>query len=1027
MVNPASTDPPQVTQIPKEYRDLSEVFDKEKAQHLPPHRGSLDHAIDLEEGTKPTFGPIYNLSETELTVLKKYIDENLARGFIRPSTSPFGAPVLFAKKKDGTLRLCVDYRTLNRFTIKNRYPLPLTSEILDRTNGAMYFTKFDLPEAYYRLRIKQGDEPKTAFRTRYGHYEYLVMPFGLTNAPGSFQAFINSVLHEFLDTFCIAYMDDILIYSNTYEEHVQHVRQVLQRLQENELYIKLEKSQFHAQEISFLGYTISPAGISMEPDRIAVITEWPVPQSVNDIQVFLGFANFYRRFIDGYSRVALPITNLLKKNSKFEWTTIANVAFNDLKSRFTSGPILRHFDASLPIVLHTDASGFAISGILSQVHDNQLHPVAFWSRKLNPAECNYDIHDGELLAIVSAMKHWRHYMEGSKHPVRVLTDHKNLEVFMTTKSLNRRQARWAEILSGYDFVLCHIQGTKNPADGLSRRPDYSNGIELQQGTIVPLSAFRDLPAMNLESAAPQDSHSQSNSVPRAQSQLLALFQSSVDILPSLRDRILKSYSDDEFVQSLPMVPSTPWAWQNDLLLHDGLIYVAQNDSLRLQLLQQHHDSPLAGHFGIAKTVELLSRNYYFPGMQSYVKRYVSSCDVCSRGKAPRHQKHGELAPLPVPDGPWKGITCDFIVDLPPSNGYDSILVFVDRLTKMAHYTPCRKTASAPEFAMMFIENVVRLHGIPESLVSDRGSIFTSQFWKSLAKLLGVEPRLSTAFHPQTDGQTEHMNQTIEQYLRMYCNYQQDDWVKHLPIAEFAYNNAIQSSTHCSPFYANYGHHPQFDVNLRSSPTSVPANVPAAKQLAEQIHSLHDTLVENVKAAQNDQARYYDANHKRVEFNVGDKVWLHSTHIRTQRPSKKLDWKRLGPFPVLKRVGLQSYRLQLPHSMKVHPVFHVVFLEPYHENPFPGRVQPPPPPIVVDGEEEWEVEEVLDSKLIHKRLHYLVKWKGYDPSENSWQPASDLTNSPNLIQEFHLRYPQKPSPNSPRTTHPRRSRHLQSHS
>jgi len=355
--------------------------------------------------------------------------------------------------------------------------------------------------------------------------------------------------------------------------------------------------------------------------------------------------------------------------------------------------------------------------------------------------------------------------------------------------------------------------------------------------------------------------------------------------------------------------------------------------------------------------------------------------------------------LPAPSGPWKSVSCDFIVDLPSSNGYDSVLVFVDRFMKMCHLIACLKTTDAPEFARLLLDNVIRLHGIPEAIVSDRGSIFTSHFWKSLASMMNMKRRLSTAFHPQTDGQTERMNRTIEQYLRIYCNYQQDNWANLLSLTEFAYNNAHQPTINCSPFYANYGFHPTFTVNLRS-PSNTSTSVPAAKTLAQTLKSHHHELIENIKSAQNHHARYYDAKHKRIEFSVGNKVWLLSKNISSQRPSKKLDWKRLGPYVVIERIGTQAYRLQLPASMKIHPVFHVSLLEPCEHSTIPNRMRPPPPPIVIESEPEHEVEEILDSKYHRKHLHYFVKWKGYSPSHNSWEPASFVKNAPRLVKAFH---------------------------
>jgi Reverse transcriptase (RNA-dependent DNA polymerase)/RNase H-like domain found in reverse transcriptase/Integrase zinc binding domain/Chromo (CHRromatin Organisation MOdifier) domain/gag-polyprotein putative aspartyl protease len=1005
-----SDDPDAGLKIPECYKDLSDVFSVKESQSLPPHRGHLDHHIPLDKDAKPVFGPIYNLSELELKVLKKYIEDNLKKQFIRPSTSPFGSPVLFVKKPDGSLRLCVDYRALNRITVKNRHPLPLAVEIMDRIKGATRFTRLDVRDAFNRLRVAEGDEWKTAFRTRYGHFEYLVMPFGLCNAPASFQSYINNALREYLDDFCIAYMDDVLVYTTgTLDEHIQHVRKVLKSLHEHELYVKLEKCEFHVQETKFLGFIISPDGVAMDPDRIKTIVDWPVPKSQYDIQVFLGFANFYRRFIEGYSRVVLPITNLLKKLRKFIWTDKAQAAFDKLKILFTTAPILKHFDPDLEITLHADSSGAALSGIISQWHNGILHPVAFWSRKCTPAECNYDIYDREMLAIVESMKHWRHYLEGAKYPIQIRSDHKNLETFMTTKILSRRQARWAEFLTGYDFVLVHIKGTRNPADGPSRRPDYMENVELPSGTLIPRSALRML--------TPQDS----------QVSALGAYWNSIGVHAyttpdaSLRSRFMAALKGDSVAAKYRDNPPQPWSWQDGLLLRDNLVYVPHDDALRLDLLKMHHDDALAGHFGEAKTLDLLLRNYYFPGIHSYVKKYVSSCDVCSRGKASRHLKHGELAPLPVPSGPWKGISCDFITDLPPSHGYDSIFVVVDRLTKMSHLVPCLKTTTAPQFARMFLDYVIRLHGIPDSIVSDRGSIFTSQFWTALSKSLSLDKRLSTAFHPQTDGQTERTNQTVEQYLRIYCNYHQDNWSELLSLAEFSYNNAQHTSIGCSPFYANYGYNPRFTVDLRQF-TKHP--VPAAEEMAKHLKAIHENLIELIKVVQNQQAKYYDAKHKRVEYKPGDKVWLLSSNIRTERPHKKLDWKRLGPYLVLERIGTQAYRLQLPPSLKVHPVFHVSLLDRYNESEIPGRVQPPPPPVIVDNQPEYEVEDVLDSRILRNRLYYLVKWKDFPISDNSWEPASHLANCPDLVALFHQRYPEKPSSllsPTPRSGQPKRKR------
>lgn len=401
--------------IPEAYAEFKDVFSDDQANILPDH-GPDDHAIDLVDERQPPHGPIYNLSEVELIVLRQYIDKHLANQFIRPSKSPAGAPILFVKKPSGGLRLCVDYRGLNNITIKNRYPLPLIGESLDRLGRAKRFTQLDLTSAYHRLRIKKGDEWKTAFRTRYGHFEYQVLPFGLSNAPATFQAYINKALAEKLDVFCIVYLDDILIYSENADDHADNVKWVLQRLREANLFVNLQKCKFDTSEVRFLGYIVSANGVRMEEDRVEAIRSWPEPRNVRDIQVFIGFANFYRRFIEGFSKKAAPLTSLIKDPSKKRGkhlrstdhaaadnsflTSEARTSFHLIKDAFTKAPILQHFNHSLSARVETDASGGAIGGILTQQDpEGRWHPCAYYSRKMQPAERNYETHDGELLSI----------------------------------------------------------------------------------------------------------------------------------------------------------------------------------------------------------------------------------------------------------------------------------------------------------------------------------------------------------------------------------------------------------------------------------------------------------------------------------------------------------------------------------------------------------------------------------------------------------------------------------------------------
>ncbi|KAJ1584739.1 hypothetical protein NDA11_006031 [Ustilago hordei] len=394
--------------IPKPYQHLRDVFDEVEADKLP-HHTEHDLHLELIEGGKPPQGPLYLKGPKEMSELRRYLDENLEKGFIRPSKSPARSPVLFVPKKDGGLRLCVDYRGLNEITVKNRAPLPLIEEQLFLLRKARIYTKLDLRAAYNLIRIAKGDEWKTAFGTQLGLYEYLVMPFGLANAPAHFQSFINDIFRDIIGIYVVVYLDDFLIFSDTEEACVKHVTEVLTRLRSNRLFAKLSKCEFHTKTVEFLGYIIKPMGIEMDPEKVRTVKEWPMPESIHDIQRFLGFANFYRRFIAHFARIAKPLTALVKpieRFKKFELPEEAQQAFHKLIQAFTSAGVLQHFDYHLPTRLETDASDFAIAGVLKQEHEGQWHPVAFYSRKMSSAEKNYEIHDKELLAVVACLTQW---------------------------------------------------------------------------------------------------------------------------------------------------------------------------------------------------------------------------------------------------------------------------------------------------------------------------------------------------------------------------------------------------------------------------------------------------------------------------------------------------------------------------------------------------------------------------------------------------------------------------------------------
>ncbi|SYW86435.1 uncharacterized protein UHO2_03933 [Ustilago hordei] len=483
--------------IPKPYQHLRDVFDEVEADKLP-HHTEHDLHLELIEGGKPPQGPLYLKGPKEMSELRRYLDENLEKGFIRPSKSPARSPVLFVPKKDGGLRLCVDYRGLNEITVKNRAPLPLIEEQLFLLRKARIYTKLDLRAAYNLIRIAKGDEWKTAFGTQLGLYEYLVMPFGLANAPAHFQSFINDIFRDIIGIYVVVYLDDFLIFSDTEEAHVKHVTEVLTRLRSNRLFAKLSKCEFHTKTVEFLGYIIKPTGIEMDPEKVRTVKEWPMPESIHDIQRFLGFANFYRRFIAHFARIAKPLTALVKpieRFKKFELPEEAQQAFHKLIQAFTSAGVLQHFDYHLPTRLETDASDFAIAGVLKQEHEGRWHPVAFYSRKMSSAEKNYEIHDKELLAVVACLTQWRHMLAGLPNQLVILTDHEALKYFKSQRRITGRQARWAILLADFDFILQYRPGDKGgEPDALTRRTDMQPAGEEQDHNVrqlLPPRVFKE--------------------------------------------------------------------------------------------------------------------------------------------------------------------------------------------------------------------------------------------------------------------------------------------------------------------------------------------------------------------------------------------------------------------------------------------------------------------------------------------------------------------------------------------------------
>ena len=909
--------------------EFEQLFDPRMANRLPDHT-VYDHRIPLMKEKPPPNTKVYPLSWEEDRELREYLDAMLEKGFIRVSESSAASPCFFVKKDETGRRLVVDYRELNKITIKDRTPLPLIAATLDRLRNAKIFTQMDLRGAYNLVRMAEGEEWKTAFRTRYGLFEYCVMPFGLTNAPATFQRMINEVLRDLIDVTVVVYLDDILVFSEDTSRHTEHVREVLDRLEKANLAVKKEKCRWSATEVDFLGYQVTTSEIRMHPNKLEAIQEYRPPRSLKGLQRFLGMANFYRRFISRYSDICRPLHDLTK-NVPYEWTDAQQRAFETLKEAFLKVPVLRHFSEGAQIHIEADASNFAMGAVLTQADDEGVfHPVAFCSKSFDAAQRNYDIHDKELLAILIAFREWRPWLAGASN-ILVHTDHRNLEYFFSKNVFKQRHWRWREELSQFDYVLRYRQGSEQRvADALSRREELEEKFDKlvlseEPGPLLPTSRWT--------TRTEQDPIG-----PR----VLALTEASSEIIPEDNGEPVPRYDIMKTLREWSAKPKyyptgKDIVFREGVATRDGRFLVPPDPRLRYKIVANYHDPPTAGHRGVEKTYALVRERFHWPGLRRTVQEYVGSCSTCVRAKVPTHKPYGYLVPLPVPRRPWDSVSIDFISGLPESGGFGRILTVVDRFTKLVHLLPVPKIMSGEQLWQVFVNGVVKYHGYPSDIVSDRDILFTAGFWHEWTNAVGIRRSMSTAFHPETDGQTERANQVVEQVLRCYVNFAKDNWLYWLTFAEIAINRSEHSSTGVPPYRANYGFDPTFDgfpqpVNQHKDPRVQP--------WLEHIDKIHEMLRRETEAAQLRFKFWADKRRSASpEFPDHSLVWLRVDHLPSKPgdEKRKLAPRRVGPFRVLKKIGENAYRLELPNDMGlVHPVYNARLLELYTPSPKDAR-------------------------------------------------------------------------------------------
>lgn len=988
--------PPCSDKMKAQILEFSDVFEPIKG--MPPAREStMQHSIELEPNTKPHFRPMRRYSPLELKAINDLVADLLAKGLIEPSNSPWGAAIVLATKKDGSVRPCVDWRVLNSKTKRDSFPLPLQEQLFDYLSGSQYFSSLDLQSGYFQLAIHEADREKTAFRTPFGHYQFKVLGQGLTNSPAVFMRTMTKLFAKQLGVSVLVYLDDILVFSKTAEDHIRHVREVLQILRDSAFYAKLSKCEFEQEELKFLGHIIGRHGIRPDPQKTAAVDNWPKPTSVTEVRSFLGLANYFRKFIQGFSKLAAPLTALTKLNADIDsWDAACDKSFAGVKRALMTAPTLALPDFSKPFELISDASITGIGSVLIQ----EGHPLAYLSKKLSPAEVNYTTTEQELLAVILALQEWRCYLEGATHPFTIVSDHHPLTHLQTQPNVSRRQARWVEMLQRYNWIWEYRPGRINVADPLSRIPHIPlNRLHIHLRAMITRNRGAtkvkdpELPPPPpkrrkvSKEAVPHD-------VPLAQAPPIQgtdplTPQGPIGLLPQLT----AAYEQD------------PWfavsSNTTNLRLKDGIwwrgshIAIPNDHSLKQGILYELHDAPYSGHPGRDKTVEAVQRLYWWPNMVKDIKQYVASCPNCQRNKSTNKVPPGLLQPLPVPENPWDSVSMDFITQLPTTTtGFDSILVVVCRLTKMVHIIPTTTKCGALGLATLYRDHVWKLHGVPKDVVSDRGREFHNAFMAELYRLIGTEQKLSTAYHPQTDGQTERVNRVLEDMLRNYVGGKQDDWDQYLSSAEFAINNSRHDSTGTTPFKLCNGRDPNLPVTVAKG------NVPSAATFADKMKKGLAEAKLCIEAARQRQKAYADTKRRHVEYAVGDNVLLSSKNINLRMPqggTKKLLPRWIGPFTIIKKINDVAYRVALPDNMKrVHDVFHVSLLKKHVTD---GRTAPPPPPIEVDGEQYFHIERILDHRFIkggkkgnRARPEYLIRWEGYSAEHDTWEPENNIAAS-----------------------------------
>lgn len=966
--------------------NFKDVVTNDHPSKLPPNR-KLQHRITLIEPQKVISRKQYPLSHQEKLELTRQVEELLKQGFIKESISPYNSPILFVKKKDNTMRMCIDFRLLNNNTVKDKFPLPNIEQITAQLGKASVYSKLDLMSGYYQVRVDKRDTEKTAFSTDYGHYEWVVMPFGLTNAPATFQRMMNETLRPYLGKFVQVYLDDIFIYSPTEESHYEHVCTVLECLRENKLIAKLKKCAFYFRELRFLGLVITPAGIKTDPEKIIKIRDWPTPTTIKEAQSFIGLATYYRRFIPQFARIATPIHNYISHKSK--WNKEQNESLQHLKYKLTHTPVLVHpiWDPHYCFLVHTDACGTALGYTLEQLSPlgKSRGVIAYGSKKLVGSQLNYGIYDREFMAVIEALKVWRYYLMGRHFIIR--TDHKSL-IYLKNQNIidSTRVARWLDYLSQYDFEIQYIKGKDNSAaDALSRYPEIHHLKILEK----QLDRTTELMINNIN-------------IPQTVSTMVPNLQFKAAITEAYKHDPLYSEIFD-ILKHKKTVPISMkhhikhYKLQNNLLYYTTLlgkpnyrVLIPRYKDMINKVIAKAHSAKDAGHFGYWKTYLNLSDLFYWKNMVKSVKRYCNTCQVCQRNNTTTQKLQGLFMPLPVPEGRWTDVTMDFVTGLPTTAAqHDMIMVIVDRMSKMAHFIPTKKTLTAEQCAKLFIDFSFKYHGIPKRLVTDKDIRFTTKFWQTIHFLLGTSLLFSTTNHPQTDGQTERVNKSLTELLRKYCSNDFFRWDQYLTAIEFAYNSTPHESTKRTPFELAYGYNPDSFKKITINPENSKYSA-RAEDYFQRMQLILQQTQDNIVEAQRKQEIGHNKKRREHTFKVGDFILLNRDAFGSNKQYYKIQPAFHGPFKLVKKINDNAFEVDLPSMNKKDRVMNVQWFKTFK------------PPAHI----HWRVPET--EAEVNYRIEEMTGIAGHNPTEKTydvyWKDSDPFHVTTITEQQFNMASP-----------------------